>query len=678
MPANDITRWMTGLLDELEQSRQRQLVTLQGTAEWCDVRLAALRQLHSEMLLISNRHPGLEAVAFDNAAACLGGEARLVVLDLFDGFDADVLCIAGGLVRAGGVLVLMSLPPAEWNTEQDRYACWQDGRRSPRAYFVEYFFAALRRQAEIGLLVTPRSLPPRPLLPVLQATPRRGGCTAEQARILEQLQGWLRGRSRGIALLGAARGRGKSTCLGMLAERLRADWPLLVSARSRQTAAMLLRQCPGVRFAAPDRLLREPPAAQLLIVDEAAAIPLSLLRQLVRRYPLLVMAATNGGYEGTGRGFMLRFVAELDDRGVSRYSIEDPVRWCRGDRLEAWLDDCLMQGAESIDGDAESLPISGCRLQVVENPGAPRKRSLLREVYTLLCSAHYRTRPSDLRMLMENPDQLLIVARLGARVIGVALLNIEGGFDAALDEAVFFGRRRPRGHLLAQMLTAQAGCRGFAVRRGLRVQRIAVAPPYRRQGLGSRLLERARRAGEALGLDYIGASFAIDARAANFWRRAGFDLVHVSYAAGKSSGGQSVAVLRPIGKGVQPDLQRLRARVQQQLPTWMTQFLQTLDADQVTALLRLSDFTAAASELDEHEVETFTAGNRGFELCFASLQKYVMQRIARGRDEPDRLLIEKAVQNRAWEECDRAAGSEGRKQLQKRLRGLVAALDKAC
>ena len=55
-----------------------------------------------------------------------------------------------------------------------------------------------------------------------------------------------------------------------------------------------------------------------------------------------------------------------------------------------------------------------------------------------------------------------------------------------------------------------------------------------------------------------------------------------------------------------------------------------------------------------------------------------MQRIARGGDEPERLLIEKAVQNRAWEECDRAAGSEGRKQLQKRLRGLVAALDKAC
>ena len=97
-----------------------------------------------------------------------------------------------------------------------------------------------------------------------------------------------------------------------------------------------------------------------------------------------------------------------------------------------------------------------------------------------------------------------------------------------------------------------------------------------------------------------------------------------------------------------------------------------------TLVIRGQDFTATASELDEHEVEAFTAGNRGFELCFASLQKYVMQRIARGGDEPERLLIEKAVQNRAWEECDRAAGSEGRKQLQKRLRGLVAALDKAC
>ena len=678
MPANDIARWMTGLLDELEVNRQRQLVSLQGPREWCDAGLAALREMEPAARLISDRFAETEAVALDKAAACLGDEARLVVLDLFDGFDPDLLCIAGGLVRAGGVLVLMSPPPKAWEIERDRYACWQDGRRSARAYFVEYFFAAMRGQADIGLRLTPRSLPRRSPLPPLQPTPLQDGCTPEQAQVLEQLQAWLRGRQRGIALLSAARGRGKSTCLGMLAKRLSAEWPLLVSARSRQAAAVLLRQCPTADFVAPDRLLRERPMARLLIVDEAAAIPLSLLNQLCRQYPLLAMATTSGGYEGTGQGFMLRFVAQLDAHDLSCYRLEDPVRWCNGDRLEHWLDECLMQNPRTVIGDSENLPLDGCRLRVVENPGAPRQRPLLREIYALLCSAHYRSRPSDLRMLMENPDQLLIAARLRGRVIGVALLNIEGGFDAALAEDVFLGRRRPRGHLLAQMLTAQAGCRGFALHCGLRVQRIAVDPAYRRQGLGSRLLERARRVGAELGLDYLGASFALDAGAVNFWRRTGFRLVHVSYAPGKSSGMNSVAVLQPIGVAAQPALERLQARVQQQLPTWMTQFLQTLDADQIAALLRLAEYRSMGGEQEQHEIEAFTAGNRGFELCFASLQKYVMQRIAQREDEPDALLIEKAVQNLAWAECSRSGGDEGRKQLQKRLRGLVDALDKAC
>ena len=678
MPANDISCWMASLLDELEQNRQRQVVSLQGHREWCDAGFDACSKLVPSALLISNRHPEPPAVRFNKAASCLGGETRLVFLDLFDGFDADLLCIASGLVRAGGVLVLLSPPPADWDTSRDRFACWQDGKRSRQACFVDYFFAALERQADIGIVVKPRRLPPPvPPLPRLQPTRFEQGYTIEQAEIIGSLLTWLEGRQRGIALIGAARGRGKSSCLGLLAARLEADGPVLVTARSRQTASMLLRQAPAARFVAPDRLLSETPAARLLIVDEAASIPLPLLRRLARHYPLIAMATTSGGYEGTGQGFMLRFVAELKGSELIQYRIEDPVRWCRGDRLEAWLDACLMQDTGLAGANTGLLPVTGCRLQLVEDPGIPRRRALLREIYALLCAAHYRTRPSDLRMLMENPDLVLIVARLKSRVIGVALLNSEGGFDDALCEAVFLGQRRPRGHLLAQMLTAQAGCRGFAAYRGLRVQRIAVAPAYRRQGLGGRLIERAARHAREQGFDYLGASFALDRRSANFWRHAKCSLAHVSYAPGKSSGDHSVAVLRPIRAGMEAELARLQQRLRQQLPTWMTQFLQDLDADQVAAVLRLAEFRVAAGELEHDEIEAFTAGNRGFELCFASLQKYVMNRIAQTAVDPDRLLVEKAVQNRAWERLDRVSGSDGRKQLQRRLRELVEALAEA-
>ncbi len=671
---------MTSLFENLSSGLQRQLVLLQGPRGWCDDCLASLTTQHASMRLLSNRPQLPSAIPFSKADTCLGGETQLVVVDLFDGFNPDVVCIAAGLVQAGGVLLLLSPPGDDWDVKADRYARWQDEKRSARAFFVEYFFDSVKRDPEVGLLLTEEGQPGLPAVsPRLEATPIENGQTAEQAEVLQQIERWVKTGRNGCALISADRGRGKSSCLGMLVARLQTQMRVVVSANSRQNAALLLRQCPQASFVAPDQLLRDCPEAELLVIDEAAMIPLPMLRQLTRLYPRQVLATTSGGYEGTGRGFMLRFVAQLEPGNLNFYYLEKPVRWCQGDRLEAWVDRTLMlkPEAEAVSA-APEISVRQCEIEILDQPGGELDLPLLRQVYSLLNSAHYRTRPSDLRMLMENPDLILIVARQGGTVVGVTLLNIEGGFDSELCEAVFYGRRRPQGHLLAQMLTAQAGLKGFAGFRGLRVQRIAVAEDFRRQGLGSRMIEQALRYARENSLDYLGASFALDAATSNFWRRLQFLLVHVSYAPGKSSGSHSIAVLKPIGDRLGQEIEQLQRRIQQQLPTWMTQFLQTLEAGQVVALLRYAGYRAEAGELEQNEIEAFASGNRGFEICFASLQKYVMQRVAQTSFDPDALLVEKAVQNRDWKLLERDSGAEGRKQLQQRLRGLVDALRKAC
>lgn len=676
MSAIDINGWMASLLEQLQHSRQRQLVALQGEVSWCDVQLQALLGLQRLPLVLSNRDPGIDAIPFSKADTCLGSEAPLVVLDLFDGFNPDVLCIAAGLVRAGGVLLLLSPALADWDPQQDRYARWQD-QSSARPLFAEYFFAALESDEQVGIVLTPESAPPpRSPLPELQLTRIEQGTTAEQSHVLQQLEKWLAGGKPGIALINADRGRGKSSCLGLLAQRLSSELCILVSANSRKSAAALLRLAPAVEFIAPDQLLQQAPPADLVMIDEAAMIPLSMLRQLQRIYPRLIMASTDGGYEGTGKGFMLRFVAELETRGLQRYRLEKPVRWCAGDALENWLNRTLMLATDTRTGTGES--VAGYELQILTQPAAADSRALLRQAYHLLNSAHYRTRPSDLRMLMENPDQLLMLARSGDRVVGVALLNLEGGFDADLAAQVFLGRRRPRGHLLAQMLTAQAGIEDFARYRGLRVQRIAVAPACRRQGLGRALIEQALQYARDNSLDYLGASFALDTATTKFWHRLGFALVHVSYAAGKSSGNHSLAVLRAINPALDETIRQLQQRIEQQLPIWMTHFLRSMAADQVASLLHYANYHGEISLLERREVEAFAHGNKGFELCFASLQKFVMRGLARQNIDSDSLLIEKAVQNRDWKLLERESGADGRKQLQQRLRGLIEALLKAC
>ncbi len=679
MPAIDINDWMNTLFDQLLHNRQRQLVALQGPRPWCDAQFSDLFKMDDSMVVLSNRKLVESAISFDTADSCLGSESRLVVLDLFEGFNPDVLCIAAGLVASGGVLVTLSPPVEDWDLQTDRYACWQNQSRSSRARFASYFFDALEADSEIGILLTPGyETGPVSSLPVLTPTPIEQGMTAEQRHCLQEIEQWLNSGQAGIAVINADRGRGKSTCLGLLLRRFQPDLRILVTANSRKTTAQLSRLAPEAEFIAPDRLLLSCPSADLVIIDEAAMLPQSMLKQLHRLYPRLVMATTSGGYEGTGRGFMLRFIGQMKANKLMQLDLEMPVRWCHGDRLEAWLNRTLMLDSGPPVGHLPGGALKSCELLLLENPGDVEHLPLLKQVWRLMNAAHYRSRPSDFRMLMENPDLVLIVARSAEEVLGAVLLNIEGGLDEALCEEIFLGRRRPRGNLLAQMLTAQAGVEHFAKYRGIRIQRIVVSEACRRQGLGTRMIERAREFGQQNSFAYLGASFALDPASAVFWQQVEFSLVHISYGRGKSSGEHSIAVLSSLQPVLDADIRQMQQRIQQQLPIWMTQFLQTMDAAQVAVLLRFAGFGVALNPLEQREVDAFARGNKGFELCFVSLQKYVMDCIARSCGDPEALLVEKAIQNRHWELLERESADEGRKQLQQRLRGQVEALCKDC
>ena len=50
--------------------------------------------------------------------------------------------------------------------------------------------------------------------------------------------------------------------------------------------------------------------AELLIIDEAAAIPLPLTQQLLGPY-IVILSSTITGYEGTGRSLSLKLLNEL-------------------------------------------------------------------------------------------------------------------------------------------------------------------------------------------------------------------------------------------------------------------------------------------------------------------------------------------------------------------------------
>ena len=150
-------------------------------------------------------------------------------------------------------------------------------------------------------------------------------------------------------MLTADRGRGKTAALGIAAANLLADKvdyivvtaPLFSSvetlfsharsllAGAEQHGHTLLWQGRRIQYLPPDELLRSTPAARLLLVDEAAAIPAPLLSAMLDHYHRVVFTTTVHGYEGTGRGFAIRFQRELDRRRPNwqLQTLLQPVRW---------------------------------------------------------------------------------------------------------------------------------------------------------------------------------------------------------------------------------------------------------------------------------------------------------------------------------------------------------------
>lgn len=85
----------------------------------------------------------------------------------------------------------------------------------------------------------------------------------------------------------------------------------------------------NMHYVAPDQLLNEQPQCDLLLIDEAAAIPVPILIKILHLYPRVVFSSTMIGYEGNGRGYILKFTRYLKThfKNMRSISLEQPIRF---------------------------------------------------------------------------------------------------------------------------------------------------------------------------------------------------------------------------------------------------------------------------------------------------------------------------------------------------------------
>lgn len=514
----------------------RRLLVLSGEADWSDRQALRLRErLGGDGLFISPEIQPEPYCAPSALKTLLGREFEHAFFDARRGFDVAAFAALAGTLKAGSWLVLLVPHLQRWPTlTDDDSVRWSDSPEPiPTPHFVDHFCRVLHRDAEA--LVWQQHLPftlpeyrPRP-----QWHPANGEPQAEQAQILAA----LKTLQPGVAVVTAERGRGKSALAGMLLKTLSARAIVTAPAKA---ATDVLAHFAGehFRFMAPDALLASEEQAAWLIVDEAAAIPGPLLERLVSRFPHTLLTTTVQGYEGTGRGFMLKFCAHFPH--LAAFTLNQPVRWASGCPLEAFITEALL-----FDDVLPALPVSDTvQLQRVEQTAWEREPEHLSAMYRLLSAAHYRTSPLDLRRMMDAPGQHFIAAREGGALTGALWLVEEGGLSPELSQAVWAGFRRPRGNLVAQSLAAHGGSPLAAALRSQRISRIAIHPQRQRQGTGQRMI--ASVIAQPTDCDYLSVSFGFTDELWRFWQRCGFQLVRLGTHREASSGCYTAMAIYPL------------------------------------------------------------------------------------------------------------------------------------
>ncbi|MFG6665878.1 tRNA(Met) cytidine acetyltransferase TmcA [Halomonas sp. HNIBRBA4712] len=609
------SRALAAHAQRLARRRWRQLVWLRGEVSAGREAAHALWRARDWQapLWVGEAHAApVEALSPRKARSRLGGEHQLVVFDASPGFDPDALGVLAGTLIAGGLCVLIT--PADWGAAPDSdYARLSDHPTpwtSLTAHYLERLASILaaspgvvRWQAAGGL-----ALPALNGGAALTPAPADSACrTEDQAQVVALI---ARLKRRRPLVITSERGRGKSAALGIACARLLKGGlsDIVVTAPTRgaieSLAERLTALCPEgdwqgrERFVLPcGETLRYLAPAELdeqvglglaggdgatLLVDEAAALPPALLAGWLAAFPRVAFATTVHGYEGSGRGFALRFRAVLERQTPlwREARLETPVRWAPFDPLEAVLERLLLLNAPlpEVTPGAPIQPRAITQQRLADDPAR------LEKLFGLLVQSHYRTRPSDLRQLMDGPNT-------GFRVIGetepqaVLVTRDEGGFEPALAELVARGERRPRGHLLAQSLAAHGGSRAALTARWRRVARIAAHPARRREGLGRALLEADILDARARGVALYGATFGAEAALLDFWQALGFHPVRLGVTREPSTGEVAVMVARALDDEGERVLAALRGAFAASLGGLLAFELAALPAGVVVRLL---------------------------------------------------------------------------------------------
>ncbi|KAL0829742.1 hypothetical protein ABMA28_003234 [Loxostege sticticalis] len=351
-------------------------------------------------------------------------------------------------------------------------------------------------------------------------------------------------------------------------------------------------------------------AADLVLVDEAAAIPLAHVSAAAQRAPLALLSSTVSGYEGTGRALSLRLFAQLQNKhnAPPPIKLEEPIRYRAGDPIEAWLNSLLCLEAPSPSVGVGAPPPAACDLFRVNRDALfcyhRAAEAFLHRLVAIYVASHYKNSPNDIQLLADAPAHCLFVllaptppnATSMPEVLCVIQMCLEGNISEKSVKDSLGRGRKAAGDLIPWNICEQFGDKDFPKLSGARIVRIATHPSYQRMGYGKRALQQlaayyggdipcldeAQSDDEDAGgngrddtlhtesivprtkpptllkrlsevraehLDYLGTSFGLTEELIKFWKSQKYVPVYLSQKANDLTGEHSCIMLRSLQGG---------------------------------------------------------------------------------------------------------------------------------
>jgi tRNA(Met) cytidine acetyltransferase len=626
----------------------RQLLVISGEKNWATSIASTLLEtnVNTNNLWVGEDKHRILSINIKDYRSKLGHEFDNLVVDCFSGFRANAAMALSGTIKSRGLMILLCPNLDHWA----EFDCPEKINRISFGFydqnFDSHFFRYLSSSftEDQSVAVCTEDSFSGSIAKADNLLDRHN--FDQQNTAIEAIVRVALGHRNRPLVLTADRGRGKSSALGMAAARLMAQGTnsIFVTASHIGNTEQIFNHAQRIlpmastnknnityqgntlSFKPVDQLLNNQENINIVLVDEAASLPIHVLIKLANKFPRIVFSSTAHGYEGSGRGFEMRFIEQLSQLkpDFKRIYLLQPIRWYKNDTLEQfWFNTLFHNVQKKMDNvESEDQPFS-CRH--VSKVQLLSDKKLLASLFRLLINAHYQTSQDDLQRLLDAPEIECFILTRGNTLLGVAQIVEEGG-EYFKDMAIKIAdcTRRVKGHLVAQNIASSYNATAFLIARQWRISRIAIETKYQRRGLGKQLIDYVEQQAKQQHIKFLTTSFGSNANILRFWNSREYMLTKLSARPEVSSGEHSGICIKPLTDEAGEIVESVHKEFYQELHYQMDKNLRYMSEEILIQTLLFRPDANVGTCKNEQILRQFAIGKRAYSTCKRLLKEYLI------------------------------------------------------